>query len=173
VGRETTWPRNVTRRRASIARKLVRERSFHLLPVYYLLTLSDLGMEAIEHTGSHRFADHIYVGRPRGRTALGRWIDALLLAMPAARAFRRRCAEAQRAMRRVLESCAQSDTTVRVLAVPCGIPRDLIELVRTLEGSQPSLLQHLEYHGMDSDPDVLAEARKVAGECRIAATHFH
>ena len=35
--------RNRTRRSASIPRKLLREQAWHLLPVYYLMTLSDLG----------------------------------------------------------------------------------------------------------------------------------
>lgn len=139
--------------------------------MYYLLLLSDLGREAVQHSGSHRFADHIYVGAPSGRGALGRWIDARLLAMPAAQAFRRRCGEAQRAMRRVLES-GPAGGTVRILAVPCGIPRDLLELVRTLR-TEPVLLHRLDYHGMDIDPDVLAEARVATRDCGIESVRFH
>lgn len=164
--------RNRTRRSASIPRKLLRE-AWHLLPVYYLMTLSDLGREAVHHSGSHRFADHIYVGAPSGRTALGRWIDARLLAMPAARAFRRRCEEAQRVMRRALESHSGDDSTVRVLAVPCGIPRDLLNLVSTLQRSEPSLLRGLDYHGMDIDPEVLAEAKAAVSACAIPRADFH
>lgn len=166
-------PKNLTRRSPSIPRTLLRERAFHLLPVYYLLTRSDLGREAVEHSGSHRFADHIYVGTPSGRSALGRWIDARLLAMPAARAFRRRCQEAQRAMRHALESSADDDSTTRILAVPCGIPRDLLELVVTLRHEQPSLLRHLDYHGMDIDSAVLDEATAMTAECEIATAEFH
>lgn len=165
-------PRNFTRRSASIPCKLVRERACHLLPVYYLLTLSDLGKEAVERSGSHRFADHIYVGTPSGRTALGRAIDAYLLAMPAARAFRRRFVEAQRAMERRLEGCG-GDSTVRILAVPCGIPRDLIGLVATCRRRQSPLLDRLEYVGMDIDSDVLAEANAVTSTLGIPPPRFH
>lgn len=163
----------MTRRSASIPRKLLRERALHLLPVYYLLTLSDLGREAVQCSGSHRFADHIYVGTPSGRTVLGRWIDARLLALPAARAFRRRCVEAQRAMEDVLDSCGGDDATVRILAVPCGIPRDLLWLAGTLSGRDSSLLDRLEYHGMDIDSEVLAEASGVIAECHLDSAHLH
>jgi SAM-dependent methyltransferase len=151
----------------------LRERALHLLPVYYLLTLSDLGREAVLGSGSHRFADHIYVGTPSGRTVLGRWLDARLLAMPAARAFRRRCGESQRAMQKVLESCADDLAAVRVLAIPCGIPRDLQELVHTLRGRDSALLDRLEYHGMDIDPEVLAEAGAAIAQCGLTSTYLH
>ena len=140
--------------------------------MYYLLTLSDVGREAVRGSGSHRFADHIYVGTPSGRTVLGRWIDARLLAMPAARAFRRRCAEAQRAMLRALESGGAGET-VRILAIPCGIPRDLLELVRILRGRDSSWLDRLEYHGMDIDSEVLVEASEVMTACGLASVHLH
>ncbi len=104
---------------------------------------------------------------------LGRWIDARLLAMPAARAFRRRCAEAQRAMQRVLESGAGDEAAVRVLAVPCGIPRDLQELVRVHGGRDCTLLDRLEYHGMDVDPQVLSEASAAIAPCGLSAVHWH
>src|SRR5712671_2264200 len=101
----TASPRkNATRRSRSIPRKLFRQRAFHLVPLYYLMSLSDLGREGIEHSGSFRFADHIYRGTPSGRTLLGRWIDACLLALPAAQAFRRRYEQAQHVLRFVLES---------------------------------------------------------------------
>lgn len=145
--------------------------------MYYLMTLSDLGREAVRGSGSHRFADHIYVGTPSGRTLLGRWIDARLLAMPAARAFRRRCAEAQRAMQCALESCGTGDgarpRAVRILAIPCGIPRDLLELVRMLRSRDSSWLDRLEYHGMDIDSEVLVEASAVIAECGLTSVHLH
>ena len=140
--------------------------------MYYFMTLSDLGREAVRGSGSHRFADHIYVGTPSGRTVLGRWIDARLLAMPAARAFRRRCAEAQGAMQRALES-GRAGGAVRILAIPCGIPRDLLELVRVFRSRDSSCLDRLEYHGMDIDSEVLVEASAVITECGLASVHLH
>ena len=134
--------------------------------LYYVLRLSDLAREGIDNSGSYRFADHIYVGRPAGRTPLGRWIDARLLGMPAARAFRCRYQKAREIVLRSLgelpnEGLAGSERTrptqssLRVLAIPCGIPRDILEVARTLRHEQPALLERLEYRGMDLDPQVL------------------
>ena len=163
--------KNFTRRSASIARRLVRERAYHLLPIYGLLRLSDLAAEGTEHSGSFRFADHIYVGTASGRTPFGRWLDSRLLSMPAARAFRRRCDVAQRVIRAALE---RSDArTLRVLAVPCGIPRDLVELATTLTRERPELLLRLEYHGMDIDPAAIDAARAVMPQCGAATVRFH
>jgi|RhiMethySRZTD1v2_1073278.scaffolds.fasta_scaffold799189_2 hypothetical protein len=164
-------PRNVTRRSPSIPRKLVHEGKFSFLPVYYLLTLSALGREGIRHSGSHRFADHIYRGESSGLGPIGRTIDSLLLRLPAARALRKRCTEAERVMRNVLE--ATEERTVRVLAVPCGIPRDLMNLVTSLEIENPSLLGRIEYHGMDVDFHVLNDAYRATTGCPIASLQFH
>ena len=157
---------NVTRRSRSIPVKLLRAGWLHLVPLFYLLRLSDLAREAIEHSGSYRFADHIYRGVPSGRSALGRWLDAHLLAMPAARAFRRRCSNAQAVMRHALE--AKRDGPIRILGVPCGIPRDVIELAHALAAQNPTLLTRIEYHGLDIDPDVLRTARDLTRACGLA-----
>lgn len=163
--------KNFTRRSTSIARKLLRQGAYHLLPIYGLLRLSDLAKEGAQHSGSFRFADHIYVGAPSGRTPFGRWLDARLLSMPAARAFRRRCDAAQRVMRQALE-CSDA-RTLRVLSVPCGIPRDLVELTRTLTRERPDLLVRLEYHGMDIDPHAIDVAREVTRDCGAATVRVH
>ena len=168
-----TRNKNFTRRSRSIPRRLLREGALHLVPLYYLLRLSDLGREGIEHSGSFRFADHIYRGTPSGRTALGRWIDARLLAMPAAQAFRRRCEHAQRVVRLALESLPAGTLPLRVLAVPCGIPRDIIDLCRTLRSENPALLSRIEYHGFDIDPEALAAASRLTSQCGLASAHYH
>jgi SAM-dependent methyltransferase len=165
--------RNFTRRSRSIPRKLLRQGALHLVPLYYLVKLSDLGREGIEHSGSFRFADHIYRGTPSGRTALGRWIDARLLAMPAAQAFRRRSEHAQRVVRHALESLPADAPPLRVLAVPCGIPRDIIDLCRTLRRENPALLSRIEYHGFDIDPGALAVASTLTSQCGLASAHYH
>lgn len=166
-------PKNRTRRSRSIPRRLLREGALHLVPLYYLMRLSDLGREGIDHSGSFRFADHIYRGTASGRTVLGRMIDARLLAMPAAQAFRRRCERAQDAVRRALESYPADVGPLRVLAVPCGIPRDIINLSATLQAVNPGLLARLEYHGLDIDPAVLDLARGLTTGCGLAAAHYH
>jgi len=168
-----TARKNVTRRSASIPARLARTGALHLIPVYYLLLLSDLGREGIEHSGSHRFADHIYAGVPSGVTALGRWIDARLLAMPAACAFRGRYQRAQVAARRALQMAARRPGPLRILAVPCGIPRDMADLARTLHTDDAALLARIEYYGMDIDPAVLCLARSFMSDSPVTATHYH
>src|SRR5262245_22724709 len=166
-------PKNRTRRSRSIPRRLLREGRPHLVPLYYLMRLSDLGREGIDHSGSFRFADHIYRGTASGRTLLGRLIDARLLAMPAARAFRRRCERAQDVIREALESYPSDTEPLRMLAVPCGIPRDMINLSATLRTVNPGLLARLEYHGLDIDPVVLDIAGRLTKECGLAAAYYH
>jgi hypothetical protein len=168
-----TSRKNVTRRSRSIPRKLLRQRAFHLVLLYYLVSLSDLAREGIEHSGSFRFADHIYRGAASGRWVLGRWIDARLLALPAARAFRRRYEHAQRVLRFVLVSRATDARPLRVLAVPCGIPRDLIDLSRTLRAENPALLSRIEYHGVDLDYRALAIASSLTAQCGLPSVHYH
>lgn len=165
--------KNATRRSRSIPRKLLGRGAIHLLPLYGLMRLSDLGREGIEHSGSFRFADHIYRGMPSGRTALGRWIDAQLLAMPAAMAFRRRYQHAQSAVRRSLESRSADSSPLRVLAVPCGIPRDIVDLAHTLRRENPALLSRLEYHGIDIDHRALAAASALTTRDGLPSAHYH
>lgn len=165
--------KNLTRRSRSIPRRLLCEGALHLVPLYYLMRLSDLGREGIEHSGSFRFADHIYRGAPSGRTVVGRLIDARLLAMPAARAFRRRYEQAQDVVRRALESYPPDVDPLRVLAVPCGIPRDILDLGRTLGAENPGLLARLEYHGLDIDAEVLEVAGGLTRDCGLASVHYH
>ena len=165
-------PKNRTRRSRSIPRRLVREGAPHLLPVYYLMRLSDLAREGIDHSGSFRFADHIYQGRASGRTMLGRMLDARLLAMPAAQAFRRRCERAQDVIRHAVESYPAHVESLRVLAVPCGIPRDIINLSAALQAGNAGLLQRIEYHGLDIDPEVLELAARLTADCGLGAAQY-
>jgi SAM-dependent methyltransferase len=167
-----TQKMNFTRSSRSIPHRLVREGAPHLLPLYYLLRLSDLAREGIDHSGSHRFADHIYCGTPSGRLVVGRWLDAYLLSMPAATAFRRRCEHVQHVVRRALESVPVGRPHLRVLAVPCGIPRDVLDLALTIRRERPGLLRRLEYHGLDFDGEVLDLAHAMT-EDLLASAHFH
>ena len=167
-----TQKNNFTRRSRSIPRRLVREGALHLLPLYYLLRLSDLAREGIEHSGSYRFADHIYCGRPSGRLVVGRWLDAYLLSMPAAKAFRRRCEHVQGVLRRALEALSAARPKLRVLAVPCGVPRDVMDLALAIRRERPALLQRLEYHGLDIDGEVLDLAKTMTRGV-LASPRFH
>jgi hypothetical protein len=164
---------NATRRSRSIPRTLLRDGNLHLLPVYYAVCLSDMGREGIQNSGSYRFADHIYVNQPSGRTFFGKWLDGQILALPATQAFRLRYKHAQQAVRQALERFAEDDKSVRWLAVPCGIPRDLTELAQTLREENPGLLDRLDYYGMDLDPELLKLAEEFASGCPVRSMHFH
>lgn len=165
--------RNLTRRSRSISRKLLREGELHMFPVYWVLNRSELGHEGIASSGSWRFADHIYRNEAAGRGAFGRWLDGKLLALPATQAFRRRYLRAQEEVRRALASFPEGGSALRVLAVPCGLPRDLRELAATLEREDPALLSRLEVHGMDLDPEVLDRGRALLSGSGIPVARFH
>lgn len=164
---------NRTRRSRSLPRKLLREGNLHLLPLYYVLNLSDLGREGIANSGSFRFADHIYVGKPSGRTPFGAWLDRRFLALPAAQAFRRRYLRAQEEVRRALQAFPREVEPLRFLAVPCGIPRDLTELVARLAAEDPELARRLAYVGMDLDREVLAAAAEFTRGLPVRGLAFH
>lgn len=141
---------NSTRTSASIPRRLLSERKAHLVPLYYLLQLSALGREGIENSGSFRFADHIYVGRSRGTFPAGKILDRLLLSLPSARSFRNRFLHVKEQLRRLERAGGE----LRILSVPSGIPRDLIEVARECDlGS---------LYCLDADPDPLEIGRTLA-----------
>lgn len=148
---------NRTRVSPSIPRRLIRERRFHLLPVYYVLRLSFLAREGIERSGSRHFADHIYVNRPRGAWVIGTLIDKALLSLPSSRAFRHRFLHSREGIIRAVMSSRRE--CVRVLTVPCGIPRELVEAAERVRQISPQTFMRTKFFGCDLDPDALAEAR--------------
>jgi hypothetical protein len=125
------------------------------------LALSDLAREGIANRGSFRFADHLYKNEPSGRLIVGRWLDRLFLRLPAAAAFRRRYLHARDAIGAVVRAKAVTGP-VRVLTVPCGIPRDVVEMARALARESPGLVEQVEYAGMDIDPAALDIAERFA-----------
>ena len=126
-----------------------------------LLSLSDLAQEGIANRGSFRFADHLYRNEPSGRRVVGHYLDALFLQLPAARAFRRRYLCARDALRAGVTS-AGGTGPIRILTVPCGIPRDVVEMAMTLERVDPALVRRFVYVGMDIDPEALRVAAQFA-----------
>lgn len=151
---------NRTRLSASIPLSLLRRGRVLEIPLYYLLRLSDLAREGLDHSGSHRFADHIYRNQPSGRGAAGHWLDAALLSLPAVRSFRSRYLAARDEMAAViLEGLAAGNGPVRVLSAPCGIPRELADAADQVRRRLGTLPPRVELHGLDLDPAVLAEAR--------------
>ena len=149
---------NRTRRSKSIPLKLLKQGRPLEIPVYWLLRTSDLGREGIENSGSYRFADHIYRGEPSGTGSFGRWLDARFLAMPATRSFRNRYVAARDELAKFLR--ARSGQPLDVLSAPCGIPRELADGAR-LSGVD---LARVTFHGLDLNPQVLADARQFAQE---------
>lgn len=115
------------------------------------MRLSDFGREAIERSGSYRFADHLYQNKASGKGVFGRLLDRLLLNMPAAQAMRRRYIHIMNEMESALE---QTTGAFHILAVPCGIPRDVAELAQ----KRPELASRIHYVGMDIDTEVVEAA---------------
>lgn len=154
---------NRTRVSPSIPARLLREGKLHLLPLYLLLRTSDLAREGIEGSGSYRFADHVYVGRARGRLGVGRLLDGLLLRLPAARAMRSRLFHA----REEIVAAARrhpGDRPFRVLSVPCGIARELVEAAVLLRAEGSPVLDRASFYGLDLDPRPLERSRALAGD---------
>jgi SAM-dependent methyltransferase len=134
------------------------------LPLYAILRLSDLAREGLDHSGSHRFADHIYRGEPSGRFGIGRLLDALLLSLPATRSFRYRyCAARDEVAAFVAGRVTEGASSLDVLSVPCGIPRELADAAQALRDTGVRL-QGVRFHGVDLDEDVLREAAAFARE---------
>lgn len=147
---------NRTRVSASIPRRLIREGKLHLLPVYYLGRLSRTGREVIDGGGSYRLADHIYAGEPRGTTVLGRLIDAAFLRMPSARSFRMRYRAARRELEDVTDRRLAADRDTAVLAVPCGLARELFDLAERCP-SRPGVEARVHLSGVDLDSGLIDE----------------
>jgi len=137
---------NRTRRTASIPGRLLREGKLHLLPVYYLGLTTELGKEAIENSGSYDFADHVYGNRPAGRFLIGYLLDALFLNLKSARALRSRYQYARREIQGLILQRAEP---IEVLAIPCGLARELFEVSDWLRSEQGN--RQVRLCGMDLD----------------------
>lgn len=148
---------NRTRRSVSIPKRLASERKAHLIPFYYLLRTSDLAREAMEHSGSYRFADHIYAGRASGRFGFGTLLDGLLLSLPSARSFRNRFIHVKKVLREFLLA---NEGLIVVLSIPCGIPRDLVGAATELRSLDATRLDRTQFLLLDLDPQALRDARQ-------------
>jgi SAM-dependent methyltransferase len=143
-----------------------------LAPLQPLLALSDLASEGMTNGGSFRFADHLYRAAPSGRLLVGYWLDSLFMRMRAASAFRRRYFHARAVMVQCIRARAPL-ATVRVLTVPCGIPRDIVEAADRIGREAPALLDAVEYVGMDIDPRALRAAEEFAAGGALRKATFH
>jgi len=141
---------NRTRRSASIPARLVREGKLHLVPLYYLLMSSDLAREGIVHSGSYRFADHVYAGRPSGRFGVGVLVDALLLRLKSARSMRTRYVHAKAEIHDVVRG-KDGAGPIEILAVPCGLARELFEAADELAAEAG----RVRWNGFDLDGQLI------------------
>lgn len=142
---------NRTRRSASIPGRLVREGRWYLLPVYAIGRTSSLAREAIEHSGSAEFADHIYRGRASGSFVIGWLLDALFLRLPSARSFRTRYVYARDEILALLAERARSGRPAHILSVPCGLARELFDAAEWLAGRTGAMPQDARLRGIDLD----------------------
>lgn len=149
---------NRTRRSASLPRTLLRRGRVLALPLYAALRCSDLAREGLDHSGSFRFADHIYRSEPSGRGRFGRWLDARLLSLPAVRSFRNRYEASRDELAAFLGTRAAAIEPVSVLSVPCGIPRELADGYAAFRRTGNARPQRLTFHGLDLDGAALEEA---------------
>ena len=153
---------NRTRTSASLPRTLLRRGRLLALPLYGALRRSDLAREGLDHSGSYRFADHIYRSQPSGRGAFGRWLDARLLALPAVRSFRNRYVAARDALAGFLRERADGAAPLDVLSAPCGIPRELADGYAAFVAAGGTARATVTFHGLDLDPEALAAAAAFA-----------
>jgi hypothetical protein len=161
---------NRTRRSQSIPLALLKRGHIAGLPLYYLLRGSDLAREGFDNSGSYTFADHIYRNVPSGRNALGRWLDARLLAMPAVRSFRNRFLASRDELARFL--CQRSGAELSILSVPCGIPRDLAEGA-AIARERGADLCNVTFHALDLDREALCKAVRFAEERALRNFRVH
>jgi SAM-dependent methyltransferase len=131
-----------------------------LLPVYALLTTSDLAREGIRNSGSFRFADHIYINEPSGRFGFGRMLDRVLLKLKGARSMRSRFLHSRLEIMRAIEATDDA-RELTVVSIPCGIARDLFDVAETLRRSDPSRYERTTFIGIDIDPEPLSLSRKL------------
>lgn len=137
-----------------------------------LLALSDLASEGMANGGSFRFADHLYKAEPSGRFLVGYCLDSVFMRLPAAAAFRRRYLYARDALSLAIRSVTPGER-VRLLTIPCGIPRDVVEAAQIVARDNPELLDRVEYVGMDIDPVALQVARQFSIGSPLKAVTFH
>jgi hypothetical protein len=153
---------NRTRASASLPLALLRRGRVLALPLYAALRRSDLAREGLDHSGSYRFADHIYRGEPSGRGVFGRWLDGRLLALPAVRSFRSRYEASRDELARFLRERAAVSGRLDVLSAPSGIPRELAEGFRAFRASGSPVRAEVVFHALDLDAGALAEAARFA-----------
>lgn len=151
---------NKTRTSPSIPIKLWKQGKGYLVPLYYLLSLSDLAREGFHFSGSYRFADHIYESIPKGKYGLGVVIDFILLSLPSARSFKNRYIHTRdEVVKHILRF--QKEKEIHVLSIPSGIPRTLLEAADILQRKHPQLHKKTIFHCLDLDRDLIMQQKNL------------
>lgn len=161
---------NQTRKSSSISRRLWSEKKIHLWLLYQILRQSYLAKEAMDYSGSHLLADHIYRNQPKGSGMLGQLIDRMLLSLPSAKAFRKRYIFAREAIcREIRQSPAISP--LAVLTIPSGIPRECLEVCLSLKVARR---KQIKFHCLDLSDSALVDAKKTIALHQLEAFfYFH
>ena len=145
---------NKTRQSHSIPRKLIREGKWYLLPVYYLLTTSELANEGIKNSGSHYFADHIYANKPKGKFIIGKILDYILLKLESAQSLRARYIYAKKEIHKLVGEVSH-ENSINILAVPCGLSREFFEVSDELKSENHPRYSHVNWTGIDLDEELI------------------
>ncbi len=161
---------NRTRSSRSIPKKLLLERKWHLIPVYYAMLCSELANEGINNSGSYKFADHIYASKPRGRYGVGHVLDAILLQLPSARSMKNRYLYAKQELSNLVDTPPHQDQ-LDILAAPSGLAREFFETANHLDKTGHPHAHRIKWYGLDLDPNLVVHLQTKA-KTSNHAMHF-
>ncbi len=91
-----------------------------------------LGLETGFDSG--QTLDYVYENRPRGRTALGRWIDRAYLNAVGWKGIRRRGENLQALLRQAVEEATGHGGEARILDIATGCGRYVLEVLKAMPG---------------------------------------
>lgn len=125
-----------------------------------------LASEGINNSGSYRFADYIYDGNPRSRNVIGRVLDKFFLGIESARAMRSRYVYSKQELVSSILRAYEQRKQIDILAVPCGLARELFEIADELEARAPDVLRFVRFHGIDLDRHLIDILQERANQSR-------
>ncbi len=150
---------NKTRISKSILRKLIVNKKFHLIPLYFLMMTSYLGKECISNGGSYKFADHIYAGKPKGKYVIGYLVDFIFLRLKSAHSFKFRYLSARREIDHFIRNINKKEN-IHIAAIPSGYAREIFDIANQLKKENHPKHENIEWHLLDLDKKLLKEVKK-------------
>ena len=84
--------------------------------------------------------------------------------MKPARSFRARYLFAKDEMLNLVDGRQAGGREIDILAVPCGLAREMFETARTLKDKKHPLYEKTAWHGLDLDPEIIAHLSRQAKE---------